>query len=171
MDTDVFGDNPLFVCARLVVFSAFAFPISLIDARELRIPDILSLGAWISLASLDAIGNPQGFAEKAAASALMLAVFAGIRRLTRALGGGDVKYAASIGLLLGLPWCFVSLFVSSLAAIAYGARAAARWRKLPGSGGSSGHRAVRESLGAKIPFAPFLTAGALCAYALELEWG
>jgi prepilin signal peptidase PulO-like enzyme (type II secretory pathway) len=53
---------------------------------------------------------------------LLAALFWATRLATGALGGGDVKYSSAIGLFLGLPWCFVSVFLSASAALAFSLR-------------------------------------------------
>ena len=163
------GYDPALLWARLGLFSAFALPITVLDARTRRIPDLLSLGAAASLIAFDAALLPRQLGASLAAGSLLPAIFWAIRLATGALGGGDVKYSSAIGLLLGLPWCFVSIFLSASAALAFGLCADRRAAAGAPSARKEGGDAPRRS-GQKIPFAPFLTAGALCAYVIGLRW-
>ena len=184
MNCAFFGCDPALLWARLGLFSAFALPITVIDARTRRIPDALSLGAAAALTAFDAILFPRELGACLGAGCLLPAVFQATRLATGALGGGDVKYSSSIGLFLGLPWCFAAIFLSALAAIAFGLCAG---RRAPGGASSArksgrtearrdasrrdvSRRNLLRSHGREIPFAPFLSAGALCAYAIGLRW-
>ncbi len=138
---------------RTLVFSAAALPITLVDLRERRIPDPLSLGGLALLALFDLVASPRGLATGLATAAGAALLFWLVYRITGGLGLGDVKYAALVGLFAGLPGVFVAFAASALGGLAYAAAA----RLLFG-------RSLRE----RLPYAPFLTAGAFCALAFEL---
>jgi leader peptidase (prepilin peptidase)/N-methyltransferase len=133
---------------RLLVFSAFALPITAIDVRTRRIPDLLSLGGLCLLAALDAVrGDPQ-LPSRLAASASAAALFLALRAATKGVGLGDVKLAALVGLFLGPVGTLAAAFVSAWTGLAYAAYALL---------------ARGVSLSERIPYAPFLIAGAYAA--------
>ena len=90
------------VWLKVAVFVAFAIPITLIDLKELRVPDALSLSGIGLMLLLDV------FVIKESLPLLLIEVAAGfgvfwiIRLVTRGrLGLGDAKYSAFIASLCG----------------------------------------------------------------------
>lgn len=138
---------------RLLLFSAAALPIVAIDLRSRRIPDVLSLGGFAVLLLLDALTAPRSLLPGLLAAALAASLFLALRVATRGLGLGDVKLAALVGLFVGPRGLIPALLVAALGGLAFAAYAIAI-RK----------RDARE----KVPFAPFLVAGAYAAYAARI---
>ena len=132
---------------ELSAFLVFAIPITVFDLRELRIPDALSLGGIAVLAACKTMLFHAPVLEMLACVTLGFGVFWVIRRVTGGkLGLGDAKYSAFIALSIGLYGWFMTLFVASITGLACALIliATAHARK-----------------GTRIPFAPFLTLGAL----------
>jgi prepilin signal peptidase PulO-like enzyme (type II secretory pathway) len=134
----------------LLIFFAFALPASIIDIRSYRIPDLLVFPCFAVIFVFLLIFQISVLPDRLAAALLSGLFFSIIRRFTRGLGMGDVKFAALIGLCCGLPWVCAAFLIAALAGIA--ALLLAR------RGGTRG--------GYPLPFAPFLTAGAVAAFAL-----
>jgi prepilin signal peptidase PulO-like enzyme (type II secretory pathway) len=136
-----------------VVFLAFALPVSWIDIRTYRIPDILvfsgSLVIFILLLIVETVSIP----NRLIAAVLSGLFFFIVRRITGGLGLGDVKFAFLIGLCCGLPWVCVAFLCAALLGI-LGIL-------------SLGHRG-KNTFRRAIPFAPFLTAGVITSYTLSL---
>jgi prepilin signal peptidase PulO-like enzyme (type II secretory pathway) len=133
---------------RSACFLAAALPISWIDLRTRRIPDLLSLGGLGVLLLIDLIINPIGIPAALAGAAFAFFVFWLVRWLTRGLGLGDVKYAALLGYFAGirlLPVAFLAAAGTGLAFVAV----------------------ARLFLGmpkdARVAFGPFLSAGGIAA--------
>jgi prepilin signal peptidase PulO-like enzyme (type II secretory pathway) len=135
--------------ALVVVFTAFALPISVIDLRRFRIPDKLSFPCFFLLLLLYCVLGREQLPNVLAAALTGLLLFYAIRLGSRGLGWGDVKYAAVIGLFCGVPGIFAAFFFAALSALA----AVLVWPS---------RRGPRRQ---PIPFAPFLSAGALFARA------
>ncbi len=138
---------------NVAAFAVFAVPITLVDLRQMRIPDVLSLGGIIVVLALDV------FLLKASALSIALEALVGfgvfwlIRLVTRGkLGIGDVKYSVFIALSLGLSGWFTTVAVASVVGLA-SALILVWWRKVP--------------LTTRIPFAPFLTIGAVVSIVMR----
>jgi prepilin signal peptidase PulO-like enzyme (type II secretory pathway) len=138
---------------RLAVLVACSLPITFFDVRDLRIPDVLSLGGSAALVLLELLVPGR--------SATGLLVEAGVGFGTFALlsiasggrlGLGDAKYSLLIALALGLAGWLAAIAVASVAALAVGLvqlRAGRRHRETP------------------IPFAPYLGLGAAVASVVD----
>jgi prepilin signal peptidase PulO-like enzyme (type II secretory pathway) len=137
-----------FAMPLLLLFTAFAAPVSVIDIRTRRIPDVLTFSAAIVVLLFYCMVNPARLPNALIAAALGAGLFFLIRRITRGLGMGDVKYAALMGLVCGLP----ALFTAFFAAAVLGLVTALVLKLLDGK-----HRNRR------IPFAPFLSAAVIIA--------
>jgi prepilin signal peptidase PulO-like enzyme (type II secretory pathway) len=133
---------------RLVVFLAFGLPAAFIDARTLRIPDILSLGGIIAFLLFEILVPSDALFSRIAGGVFGFLLFLLLRVTTKGLGFGDVKYAGFVGLYSGLRLYFVVLLGASCFALLF-----ALIMKLM----------KKENRGQKIPFAPFLTLGGICA--------
>jgi prepilin signal peptidase PulO-like enzyme (type II secretory pathway) len=135
-----------------VVFLVFAIPVSWIDIRTYRIPDMLifsgSLVIFIFLLIAETISIP----NRLSAAVLSGLFFFIVRKITGGLGLGDVKFAFLIGLCCGLPWVCAAFLCAALLGI-LGLLAVGH------TGKNTFHRAI--------PFAPFLTAGVIVSYTLS----
>lgn len=141
---------------RLLLFLLFAVPITVHDCREMRIPDMLSMGGTLLMTLLIAVQNPAVLPIRAAEIALSVLFLLCIRSAAgKNLGLGDIKYAAFIASFLGFGYWIVSMLTASCAGIAWAL--------------TSRHTAIRAACPA-FPFAPFLTAGTLVSYSLSIWW-
>jgi prepilin signal peptidase PulO-like enzyme (type II secretory pathway) len=133
----------------LLIFLVFALPASVVDIRSYRIPDLLVFPCFVTVfifllyAQIDVLPN------RLAADLLSGLFFFIIRRFTGALGLGDVKFAALIGLCCGLPWACAAFLAASMTGLILVARRGGQERGKP------------------IPFAPFLSAGVVAAFFLS----
>jgi prepilin signal peptidase PulO-like enzyme (type II secretory pathway) len=137
--------------AALVIFLVFALPASAIDARSYRIPDLLVFPCFAAVFIFLLIAQIDVLPNRLAAALLSGLFFFIIRRLTGALGLGDVKFAMLIGLCCGLPWtcvAFLAAALTGLAAILIVRRG-------------------KQERSRPLPFAPFLTAGVVAAFVLS----
>jgi prepilin signal peptidase PulO-like enzyme (type II secretory pathway) len=134
----------------LGIFAAFAIPISIIDIRSRRIPDILSFPCFFLILLARLLLVPQPLFGHLAAALFGPLLFLGIRAATRGLGLGDVKFAAIIGLLCGFPGLLAAFLIAALLGII------------------ASLLLIRRDAGRyfPIPFAPFLSTGALIAYGI-----
>jgi prepilin signal peptidase PulO-like enzyme (type II secretory pathway) len=150
MDTSIF--TPVFF-----VFLGFALPISLIDIRTYRIPDALCIPCFVLIMILRMGDNPETLPHFLVAAFFSALVFFLIRLGTKGLGLGDVKFAALVGIFCGLPWACAAFLTASLTGLAFAGLAAIRVFT---------SKNIR-SAPPLIPFAPFLSIGALAAYGLS----
>jgi prepilin signal peptidase PulO-like enzyme (type II secretory pathway) len=137
-----------------VVFVSFLVPLSVIDLREMLLPNVLTFPLFgMALLGRLWIGDEPFwmYAAGSAAGAGTLLFLAWLSpRLfgKEGMGLGDVKLMAGIGLMVGLPGAILTLFAASLTGVAAGF-------------------ALRRSNFVKeghIPFGPFLSLGAVIAY-------
>jgi leader peptidase (prepilin peptidase)/N-methyltransferase len=138
---------------RIAVFAAFALPITIFDLKEMRIPDVLSLGG-IAVFAVLGILIPGGSVIMMALEVLIgFGVFWTIAVATGGkLGLGDAKYSVLIALSLGLYGWLTTLAVASVTGLAAGLTLV-----LCG-------RVPRDT---RIPFAPFLTLGAAVSIVMQ----
>ncbi|HNR90299.1 MAG TPA: prepilin peptidase [Spirochaetota bacterium] len=133
--------------AVLFLVMGLAIAIAIIDAKTMEIPLPLTL-AFVALSIYPIIltGSVRdtllGFGIAAAFFVVMLLVFPG------SFGGGDIKLAAAMGLLLGFELTIVmietALVTGSVAGVIYAYR-------------------TKKGLRVRFPFAPFLAAGLVVA--------
>jgi leader peptidase (prepilin peptidase)/N-methyltransferase len=141
----------------VLIFTVFAVPIAVIDMKEKRIPDVLSLGGSLLLVLLIALRNPGGLVIKGVEWAGAFTLFWGLRRGSgNKLGMGDVKYAGFMALALGFPDWFLAVAAASLAGLCFAL---------------GGLRLGLLDRRTRIPFAPFLTAGTWAAFGLSRFFG
>ena len=138
---------------ELGLFLVIAFPITIVDIRDQRIPDPLSLGGIALFVAVKLIGKEQTLPMVAAEVLIGFGLFWLIWRFSGGqIGLGDAKYSALIAVAAGLPAWLAALFVASTIGLLF-ALVAIRGGRL--------HRRAR------IPFAPFLTCGAALAIPLS----
>lgn len=149
--------HPGLVLAAACWLAACAVALGFIDAAVQRLPDLLTAPAYVGTAGLllvaAASGGHWGYLLRALLGGLGLATAYLLLVLASrsAVGLGDAKLAASLGTMMawfGWPTLLAGTFVSFLLAAAYGlALLVAR----------------RATLKRRIPFGPFMIAGALLA--------
>ncbi|WP_051940023.1 prepilin peptidase [Phaeacidiphilus oryzae] len=138
--------------------AGFALPAAVIDLRERRLPDRLTLpgalGTLVLLGAAGALGDRSGSAVRALIAAGVLGIAFWAVALVAPMGLGDAKLALTLGAALGwYGWgaVLVGVFVGFL---------------LAGVAGLLLVAAGRARLGDPIPFGPFLVAGTALAVAL-----
>ena len=99
-------------------FIAFSIPISIIDLRTYKIPNSLNYACFLLLLFIRLpfmLLAYQKFVLNYFVSAILCVLgLLVIRKITKGLGLGDVKYAASIGLLCGYPLVLAALLIAAL---------------------------------------------------------
>ena len=139
----------------LPLFLLFALPIGFYDAREYRIPDLLSLGGILAFLLLHILrwNGEGGLWDSVTACALGFGSFWLIRTVSGGkLGLGDAKFSALIAVAAGLSGWFAALLVASVAGLLWAAVMMGIFRA---------DRRMR------IPFAPFLGLGGTLAIAFR----
>jgi prepilin signal peptidase PulO-like enzyme (type II secretory pathway) len=141
-----------FLTLQFCIFIAFALPVSVIDIRSYRIPDVLSYPCFVLILAAHIWKRPDLLPAGLLAAGLSVILFLLVRAGTNGLGMGDVKFAASVGLLCGIPGACTAFLLAALSALAL----------------CLCLRCFRKDQGRfKIPFAPFLSFGGLGAYLLH----
>ena len=131
-----------------IVVTCFCIGIAIVDLKSFRIPDAL-LASFALFMVIAEWGQPYELViTRLAAAMLAFFLFAIIWFHSKGIGFGDVKYAAVLGYLLGferLVQAFIYTAVLSMVIYLMGI-ILFRWTKTT-----------------KIPFAPFMSAGAIMA--------
>ncbi len=136
-----------------ILLGTISVPIVVIDIREKRIPDVLSIGGVAGCCILSLLFG-EDLLPVLVAAGVGFGIFFGIRVLTGGkLGLGDVKYSALISAALGVKGWFVSMFFSSLISLA----AVVIMLTI-----------IHIDKDSKIPFAPILASGAYCGIVISL---
>ena len=95
------GSDALAMAAH-VVFLAVSMWLIRIDVREHRLPDAIVLPSAAGIALLLGLAEPARIGRAAAAGVLLFASYLVLRLLVPGgLGGGDVKLASLVGVVLG----------------------------------------------------------------------
>jgi prepilin signal peptidase PulO-like enzyme (type II secretory pathway) len=149
------GPSPLL--PALAYLAAIAVPLAVTDIRHRTLPDRLTLPSYPAAAGLLAVaaawtpGGGHRFLGAAAGLAAALGLYLLAAWLVPGTGGGDVKLSGVLGLYLGwygAPTLVAGLFAGALFHALFGmALIAAR----------------RATLKTRIPFGPFMLAGAMTA--------
>jgi prepilin signal peptidase PulO-like enzyme (type II secretory pathway) len=141
------------VCLLLI----FAVPITIMDIREYRIPDFLTAGGLLFFTIFNLIQGERTIGSLALACGLGFGLFWLIHLVSKGkMGLGDAKYSALLAVAAGVvPW-LVTLFIASVAGLVFAA-------VMMGFFGMDRR--------ARIPFAPFLTVGAVLAILLKGYYG
>jgi leader peptidase (prepilin peptidase)/N-methyltransferase len=160
------------------LFAAVSIPLWITDVRSLRLPNRLLLPAAAAVAPAACV--LRGVTDACGGALYVAGVLLFARRVTGgALGGGDVKYGAVIGLAVGMRGGpLVLLLAACLAAAALWVaalrstkprREAARRSAGPGGPGTSGRPG--GSGRPAVPFAPALGLAALVSMMGEILGG
>ncbi len=139
---------------ELVLFLLIALPITIIDVREYRIPDLLTFGGITAFFLLKLLWNEQPVWILVSEGAVGFGVFWLIWWVTRGqIGLGDAKYSAFIAVAAGFSTWFAALFIASVIGVMTAAVLIVLFK------------ADRKT---RIPFAPFLTVGAALSFLLMM---
>ncbi len=140
--------------AVLPLFLLAAIPVAAVDLRERRIPNA-AVVAGLALALCWAAGRGEAsLTDSVLGGALGLLLLGGVWLLFRGrLGMGDVKFASVVGAFCGAAGLFVAVFVAALLGLLAALVLIAMDRK---------------NAQAKIPFAPFLSAGGAAALTAQI---
>jgi leader peptidase (prepilin peptidase)/N-methyltransferase len=144
------GDDALHIALGLVLVT-FLVPIAVIDLDLKRIPNALTGPAAVVALAVGAIFDPSHLPEQliAGASALLFFLLPALIH-NKGMGMGDVKLAGVLGLYLGAsvaPALFFALILGVVVGVAV----------IASQGMTEGRRV-------KIPFGPFMAAGAVVAF-------
>lgn len=137
---------------QAVLFLVLLSAVSVCDIKRREIPDRLQAAMALS-ALLDF--SPADLAGILTALPYLLAVLAGPE--TEGIGGGDIKFAAAAGIVLGLPAGLAASAIGLTGFIVYGLACSAMKR----SRGNAGKAAY--------PLGPFLAAGSAAAYFFKMK--
>ncbi len=134
------------------LFLLIAAPASLFDVRKYRIPDYLTLGGILLLAGLRVGLGLSTVWMVALQGCVGYGAFWLIHRVSRGgMGLGDAKFSALIAVAVGLLQWLVAVLAATVAGLVFAAVMILVFRR---------DRHMR------IPFAPFLTLGAIAAVAV-----
>ncbi len=139
----------------LLIFLLYAIPASKIDIKQKRLPDVFTLPGGAVLLLITFV-TERAFLPEALLAALLLPLFLLIiKRVSKGLGEGDIKFSISIGVLCGLIGSYIALAIASLTALLFFA-VLFKFKKI--------------DLRTRIPFGPFLTGGAILAKIVVSLW-
>jgi len=142
---------PLF---RLIAVALIGIPVFFWDLRFRRIPDMLTVAAFVTGGVLWVVTSPGTWWELATAACLGLCIPLAARVASGGgLGWGDIKLSMSLSLFTGWPGIIVALAAGAALALA----------------GVVLGRSLRNEAG--IPFGPFLIGGAIIAIVGEILRG
>lgn len=137
------------------IFASFSVALVIIDWREHRLPNLITYSLFILLLSLtfaESIINSLFLKQVLISSAVMVFFYFALNLITRGgMGMGDVKYAASIGLVVG-HFGYLYVYLANFAAFFLGS--------IYGISLIAFRKGGRKS---KVAFGPFLYLGALIA--------
>ena len=136
---------------QTVLFFFLLSAVSVWDIRFRIIPDRLQIGIALLMLLDFSPGNLFGILALLPYLAVALCADGG-----EGIGGGDVKLAGAIGLVLGLPASLTASVIGRSGLVIFGL--ACRWRR---------KRQGKEEKAA-LPLGPFLGAGAACAYLMKM---
>ncbi len=141
------------VWIELGLFLLFAVPITIFDLREHRIPDALTIGGILLIFAIKLLAKEEPVWLLCSEGFAGFALFWLIRLISRGkMGLGDAKYSALIAVTAGFDSWFTALFIACAAGLVCSALLIAFFR---------------ADRGMKIPFAPFLSLGAVAALSLK----
>lgn len=138
---------------RLLIFLLFSIPVTIVDIKEKRIPDILTAGGIFCFTVVTLLVSPGEFIFFLAGCAGAFTFLWIIWYTAKGkLGFGDVKYSIFIAAAVGFTGWLFSIFTASAAGLIYFAVRLLYFKK---------------DIRMKIPFAPFLTGGCLCFFVVD----
>ena len=145
------GRVPVPLVLQVVLFVSLLAVVSVWDLRYRIIPDRLQAG--IALLSLLQFSPKNLLGILGAAPYLLVALLC---EKEKGIGGGDVKLAGAMGLVLGLPASLTASCLGLAGFVLYGA-AVHLWER---------HHGKERNL--PFPVGPFLAVGAVAAYGMKM---
>jgi prepilin signal peptidase PulO-like enzyme (type II secretory pathway) len=140
---------------RVWIIVLFCLVIGVFDAKTYRIPDLLLVFLGILMVLFDIDQDIVVLQEHLACFLLLFVLFGSIYYFSGGLGFGDVKYAAVLGYAMGLFAMITMILLSAfLCILVY----------------IVGLKIFHWNKTVKLPFAPFLSAGAIIALAVDLDF-
>ena len=139
---------------HLIVMICFCIVIAAIDFKKYRIPDILLLSFALVMIIIEGRQPFESLVVRLLTAAFSFLLFGAVWYYTRGIGLGDVKYAALLGYLLGVDRIVQAFIITAiLGMIVYFAGIKLfNWQKTK-----------------KIPYAPFLSAGAVISLFININ--
>lgn len=133
-----------------LLYVTFSAPIVYADITRFRVPDRFSLGGLVCVLLCRAVVIPASLPHAVAGAMIVPAIFVLAAAVTRGgLGLGDVKLAAFLAAALGPSRAAAAAFAASLVCIAFFLVV---------------RHTRRDRAWSFLPFAPFITLGAIGAY-------
>ncbi len=136
---------------KILILTAFAVPISIIDIVSYKIPNILLAGLYLVLIAIDLVNHShRSLLTSLISSIALFVLFFLIFKFLRGMGFGDVKYAGVIGYALGFPKALYACLIASLIGILF---------FIVFHFISQQRKNLNDKRERKIPFGPFLSFG------------
>jgi len=120
--------------------------IGIIDIKTYRIPDILLLVLLLGLVILDFVKGYNFVLGGLLSGIVVFLIFFAVYYFVRSMGFGDVKYAAVLSYGLGFKGVYVAIIIATMSCLFLF---------------FAGSLFLKWSRKTKLPFAPFLSAGAI----------
>jgi prepilin signal peptidase PulO-like enzyme (type II secretory pathway) len=136
--------------ARNAIIIFFCTLIAAADWKTMKIPNILTVFFFAALLAADMHGGAASIWYLLCSGAVLFVLFCSVYLVKGGMGFGDVKYAAVLGYALGF---FYAVFACLMAAVLGLLFFLLRYSR------SGFSEKIRRT--ARIPFAPFLSAGTL----------
>jgi len=131
--------------------------ISIIDIKTYRIPDTLLVLLFLSLISFDLIKqNNQGYSIISAhllSALIIFTIFFAVFYFVKSMGFGDVKYASVLAYGLGFKGIYIAIVIATMSSLIFFL---------------VGYFLLGWNKKTKLPFAPFLSIGAIFSIIGEL---
>lgn len=147
-----------FFCVEVILYLIFAIPCSIFDVRCQKVPRILTVAAFIPYALFLFVFsiNPDTFRGPLIALASTLAIYLFARLFTGGrLGVADIIFGTYSGFFCGFPDCFFSVLAAALIGLLFYIFSYLFKKQ-------DSDNIERPAFGTfKIPYVPFIAAGAL----------
>jgi len=137
---------------KLAITIIFCVFISAYDVRAFRIPNEALYVFFLILFVHDIKYDYSGIVNNICSSLLFFLLFTAIRYFLGGLGGGDVKFVGVLAYELGLSYSPPAFFIASVFGLTYMATV----------------KFIGKKKADKIPFAPFLSSGAIVMLTLRI---
>ena len=140
---------------RTVFIIFLLLSVAVIDCRTLRIPDPILIVLFLGAVLFDLVGNNFFPIIHLFAAIVVFTLFFAVFYFSGGLGFGDVKFAAVLAYILGPGKALFAFLLASFCAILF---------FLPGM------IFLHWAKDTKVPFAPFLSLGAIVALTIQIDF-